>query len=86
MCTIYLTNELNQVQTCRKKFLANCSSKTPFSVMKSKRSLQGSGLSITMMKLSCLSKKSMNLTTPSTLETLCMRQTSRGTRSIPIYN
>ena len=33
--------------TCRKKFLAICSSSIPFSVMKSKRSLHGEGFSMT---------------------------------------
>ena len=46
----------NMWPTCLKKSLASCSSRTPFSVMKSKRSLQGSGRSITMMKLSWRSK------------------------------
>lgn len=72
--------------TWRKKFLASCSSRTPFSVIKSNRSLHGSGLSITMMKLSCRSKKSMSLTTPSTAATRCIRHTSSGTRSHPIWN
>ena len=42
--------------TWRKKFLARFSSRTLFSVMKSKRSLHGSGLSMTMMKESWRSK------------------------------
>ena len=67
--------------TCRKKFRASCSSSIPFSVMKSKRSLHGSGLSITIINESCLSKQSMSLTTPVQPDTTCIKHTSIGTLS-----
>ena len=71
--------------TCLKKFLANCSSKTPFSVMKSKRSLQGSGLSMIIIKLSTLSKQSTSFTMPGLFLRIWRRLTSSGTLSSPTY-
>ena len=72
--------------TCRKKLRATFSSSIPFSVMKSNRSLQGSGLSMTMMKESWLSKQSSSLTTWGTPHTFRKRQTSNGTDLPFIWN
>ena len=80
LCTTpWLRQALTDSTTWVKNILARGSSRNPFSLMKSKRSLQGAGLSRTMTNESWHSKQSSNFTMFGQFLTRWRRQTSSGT-------